>query len=121
MKGILAIGREERTASGHLWSLQGEDFVTSIFLERTMSTCLGPYKTCIPFVFFEIINLKKCTQGFLVLSRKPCRWLALGTIRKIPKLSLGIFLMVPRRGLEPPRITPLVPKTSAYTNSATWA
>lgn len=31
------------------------------------------------------------------------------------------FFMVPRRGLEPPRIAPLVPKTNAYTNSATWA
>jgi hypothetical protein len=30
-------------------------------------------------------------------------------------------LLVPRRGLEPPRIAPLVPETSASTSSATWA
>jgi hypothetical protein len=29
--------------------------------------------------------------------------------------------MVPRRGLEPPRIAPLIPETSASTSSATWA
>ena len=29
--------------------------------------------------------------------------------------------MVPRRGLEPPRVSPLVPETSASTNSATSA
>ena len=29
--------------------------------------------------------------------------------------------MVPRRGLEPPRLAALVPETSASTNSATWA
>src|SRR5271163_3256495 len=29
--------------------------------------------------------------------------------------------LVPRRGLEPPRIAPLVPETSASTSSATWA
>src|SRR3974390_294515 len=29
--------------------------------------------------------------------------------------------VVPRRGLEPPRLAALVPETSASTNSATWA
>ena len=31
------------------------------------------------------------------------------------------FYVVPRRGLEPPRLAALVPETSASTNSATWA
>ena len=31
------------------------------------------------------------------------------------------ILMVPRRGLEPPRLAALVPETSASTSSATWA
>jgi hypothetical protein len=32
-----------------------------------------------------------------------------------------ISLVVPRKGLEPPRLSALVPETSASTNSATWA
>ena len=30
-------------------------------------------------------------------------------------------IVVPKRGLEPPRLAALVPETSASTNSATWA
>ena len=32
-----------------------------------------------------------------------------------------LYFVVPRRGLEPPRLAALVPETSASTNSATWA
>ncbi len=37
------------------------------------------------------------------------------------KKMLAKSHLVPRRGLEPPRVAPLVPETSASTNSATSA
>ena len=36
-------------------------------------------------------------------------------------LSSYLLTLVPKRGLEPPRLAALVPETSASTNSATWA
>src|SRR5215468_2214142 len=38
-----------------------------------------------------------------------------------PLIIIDIFQLVPGRGLEPPRCYPLVPETSASTNSATRA
>ncbi len=37
------------------------------------------------------------------------------------KIYQEFHLVVPRKGLEPPRCYSLVPETSASTNSATWA
>jgi hypothetical protein len=38
-----------------------------------------------------------------------------------PLRTMADIEVVPRRGLEPPRLAALVPETSASTNSATWA
>lgn len=34
---------------------------------------------------------------------------------------MGIYYVVPRKGLEPSRLTALVPKTNVSTNFTTWA
>src|SRR5437868_6244251 len=50
----------------------------------------------------------------------PISWV--GLFRQKTKQNQSRFFgMVPRRGLEPPRLAALVPETSASTNSATWA
>src|ERR1700747_145262 len=41
--------------------------------------------------------------------------------KRIQINAKSLFLLVPGRGLEPPRSYPLVPETSASTNSATRA
>ena len=53
--------------------------------------------------------------------RPPCVRPAAENTRKSETLRSREDLMVPRRGLEPPRLSPLVPETSASTNSATRA
>jgi hypothetical protein len=41
--------------------------------------------------------------------------------RKSHQTNRVVSNVVPRRGLEPPRVAPLAPEASASTNSATWA
>jgi hypothetical protein len=61
------------------------------------------------------------SQAFLVLARGP-QWASLpGLQTKNAGMEPAFACLVPRRGLEPPRLSALVPETSASTNSATWA
>ncbi len=55
-----------------------------------------------------------------VVGRDP-KQIYFSTYNLHPTSYLIIIPQVPREGLEPPRITPLVPKTSASTNSASGA
>ncbi len=53
--------------------------------------------------------------------RRPNRTMGRFVGRGLERVIKALFLLVPGRGLEPPRCYPLVPETSASTNSATRA
>lgn len=71
---------------------------------------LYPYRVGIPFVFSLSKAGRKLTQGFQFLSRKQSSLLA-PTHKKTAKAVFHVL----GRGLEPPLLTELVPKTSAAT------
>ena len=89
---------------------------------RTLSRCWGhTIFTNLPFEktsIFVPVLMRCCEKGN--------RYQSIGNNRQIMynvtrRETMKYNLLVPRRGLEPPRLAALVPETSASTNSATWA
>ena len=63
-----------------------------------------------------------------VLAHVATRLLSIQVVSRVQKKKAcqllrrqAFMIVVPKRGLEPPRLSALVPETSASTNSATWA
>jgi hypothetical protein len=81
-----------------------------------------------------IVHIRCCPLQFHALGRFGvadcvslrmfgCKFSNFTRAKKKPAVlwTAGLYMMVPKRGLEPPRLSALVPETSASTNSATWA
>jgi hypothetical protein len=76
------------------------------------------------------LNYRASTSSLRAGFEEKCKFMAITVISTNKKAddlrssadhAACLFKMVPRRGLEPPRLAALVPETSASTNSAIWA